>query len=479
METNRQLRHEIYAKLIQLPRATYDQTPVTDMHDRIVNDTLRIQTMTSVVITTMLPTAVLSVGLCIVLFTLDWRLTLVTFAFAPVMFIAGRLMAGRIRQASDVFHPAYRDFSARALLMLRSQEVIRLAGAEEQELAHAHSQLEHLRQTNQRVAFLSSVNPALQQGVIAVAGAALLLAGGLTVIDTDMSIGELLSFYAGFAMLRGPAGGLAQSFSQVVEGQQALARVQGLLADPVGRPYQGTDPITLSGNLSVENVSFGYDPDRLVLKDVSLNLAPGRIVALVGPNGSGKSSLVNLLLGFYRPSEGTLRAEGRPYEALDLSAMRPQLGVVTQEPFLFPGTVLENIIYGKDASKADIERALRLSGADRVVEMLPNGLETDIGDEGVRLSGGQRQRIAIARALVGEPRVLIFDEPTNHLDTASVGVLLENIKQLRGDEQLAVLIVSHHNQVLAGADVTVALHDGTVAWQSAGEDHTPRHATAG
>ncbi len=467
----RQLRSDVYRRLIDLPKSTYDKTPVTDLHDTVVQDALRVQTMASVVVTTMLPTAILSIGIAAVLFSLNWQLALVTLAFAPVLFVTGRLINARIRHAADRFHPAYRDFSARALRMLRSQELIRLAGAEEHELEQADEQLEHLRETNTRVAFLSSMNPAVQQGVIAVAGAGLLLAGGIAVIETPMTLGELLSFYAAFAMLRGPAGGLAQSFGFIVEGQQALGRIGALLANPVHRPYRGEQPIELDGRLTLEDVVFGYEDDTMVLHDVSLELEPGRTVALIGPNGSGKTSIVNLFLGFYRPKSGRVMADGRPYDDIDMRRLRPQLGVVTQEPFLLPDTVLANIVYGKDYTDDELRRALELSGADRVIETLPRGLHTEIGDDGVRLSGGQRQRVAIARALLGQPKVLIFDEPTNHLDSTAVSGLIENIHRL-GDDH-AVLIVSHNNQVLEGADVTVALDEGRVVWRTDQPDGAP------
>ncbi len=460
MRVSEGLRRDVYAKLIALPRSSYDETSTTDLHDRVVNDTLRVQTMASVLITTLLPTAVLTAGISIVLVYLNWRLALVTLAFAPVMFVTGRMMTGRIRHAADAFHPAYRDFSAAALRMLRSQDMIRLAGAERQELQSAEVQLRELRRTNTRVAFLSSLNPAFQQGIIATAGAALLAAGGVIVINDSMTLGELLAFYAGFAMLRGPAGGFATSYSQIVEGQQALTRVQALLADPIERPYRGTDRIGLVGHLELRNAVFAYDGQNPVVRDVSLELAPGRIVALIGPNGSGKSSIVNLLLGFYRPSQGEVLADGVPYAELDMSVLRPQLGVVTQNPFLFPGTVRQNIVYGKEYTDRELDAVVVMSGVDRVVEMLPNGLETDIGDDGARLSGGQRQRIAIARALLGRPRVLIFDEPTNHLDDSAVSTLLQNIRRL--GSQIAVLIVSHHDVVLEDADVTIELRDGAV-----------------
>jgi len=458
LEVVRRLRGDIYQRLLQLPKSTYDNTPVGHLHDTVVQDALRVQTMTSVVVTTMVPNIILSSGMAVVLVMLNWKLALVTLAFAPALFIAGRVLNGRITRASDDFHPAYRDFSSRALLMLRSQELIRLAGAEAHESETASAQLDRLRDTNRRVAFLASVNPAIQQGVIGVAGAALLLAGGLTVIQTSMSLGELLSFYAGFAILRGPAGDTAQSFTSIVEGRRGWERIFVLLNGREERPYTGTRELQLDGRLELSNVSFSYDAGELVLYDVSVSLAPGKIVALVGPNGSGKSSIVNLFLGFYRPQTGSLSADGVPYDQLAMNHLRPQLGVVTQEPFLLPGTVRENITYGQDPTPGQLERALELSGADGVVERLPRGLDTEIGEDGTKLSGGQRQRIAIARALIGQPSVLIFDEPTNHLDSASVRQLIKNLRWL-GDS-VAVLIVSHRDEVLEDADTTISLHRG-------------------
>ncbi len=458
LEVIRRLRGDVYARLLQLPKSAYDNTPVGHLHDTVVQDALRVQTMTSVVVTTMVPNVILTSGIAVVLVLLNWKLALVTLAFAPVLFVAGRMLNHRITRASDEFHPAYRDFSSRALLMLRSQELVRLAGAEAHEYETASNQLDHLRDTNRRVAFLASVNPAIQQGVIAVAGAGLLLAGGLTVINTTMSLGELLSFYAGFAILRGPAGDTAQSFTSIVEGRRGWERIYALLNSWDERPYTGSQEIELEGRLELSNVSFSYDADSLVLYNVSVSLAPGKIVALVGPNGSGKSSIVNLFLGFYRPQSGSLSADGVPYDELAMNRFRPQLGVVTQEPFLLPGTVRENITYGREPSQEELDLALELSGADGVIERLPRGLDTEIGEDGTKLSGGQRQRIAIARALIGQPSVLIFDEPTNHLDSASVRQLIKNLRGL-GDS-VAVLIVSHRDEVLEDADTTINLYNG-------------------
>ena len=463
MEVARRLRHDVAARLLELPRSHYDTSTATDLHDTVVTDTHRVQTMTSVIVTSLLPSAILSIGISAVLLSLNWQLALVTLGFTPAVFATGRVLHGRVQRAADEYHPAFRAFSARAFHLVRNQDLIRLAGAEAHELEHTDQQLEELRQTNRRVAFLASLNGTLQQGIIAVAGAALLLAGGVAVINSPMTLGELLSFYAGFAILRGPAGSLASSFTAIVEGTQALGRVNALMTDDVERPYHGAEAIDLVGRLSMRGVSFGYD-ETTVLHDISLELEPGHITTLMGPNGSGKSPIVNLFLGFYRPGLGEVLADGRPYDDIDMGAFRAQMGVVTQEPLLLPDTVLANIVYGKDYTPAELDRALKLSGADIVVERLPRGLDTHVGDDGVRLSGGQRQRIAIARALIGKPKVLIFDEPTNHLDNEAVAALMSRLREM-GDD-LAVLMVSHRNEVLEDADETVALDDGKIVWRT-------------
>ena len=194
---------------------------------------------------------------------------------------------------------------------------------------------------------------------------------------------------------------------------------------------------------------------------MSLELAPGKVVGLVGPNGSGKSTIVNLIVGFYRPDEGAISAEGVPYDNLDLTVLRRQMGIVPQQPLLRSGSILENILYGRDGiSRNEVQTALRLAEAEAFVADLPEGLDTAIGEDGIFLSGGQRQRIAIARALVHRPPLLILDEPTNHLDRWTVSAVVDNIRGM--DHRPAVLLVSHRTEVLAEADVTIDLKEGKI-----------------
>jgi ABC-type bacteriocin/lantibiotic exporter with double-glycine peptidase domain len=204
-----------------------------------------------------------------------------------------------------------------------------------------------------------------------------------------------------------------------------------------------------------EDVTFGYGTGAVV-ENVDLALQPGRTVAIVGPNGAGKSTLAYLAVGLYRPWSGRVLADEVPLEELDLVHLRGQIGVVMQDPFLFPGTVWENITYGsREPTIEAVQAATHAATADEVIESLEAGYDTLVGEKGVRLSGGQRQRLALARALLHRPALLILDEPTNHLDQAAITRFMVRLRAL--PEAPAILIISHHAEIVTQADVVYRL----------------------
>jgi ATP-binding cassette subfamily B protein len=238
-----------------------------------------------------------------------------------------------------------------------------------------------------------------------------------------MTLGSLLSFYAALALLRSRLNAVFSSVPRIIEGSESLNRLYRLLKLKSSRPYFGTARISLRGEIALEAVSFRYG-DHPVLYRASLTIPPATMVALVGINGSGKSTVVNLILGFYRPYEGHLYADGRPYDELDMRVLRRQIGVVTQDPIIFPGTIWENIVYGHERiDKAQVVQASRLATAYEFIERLPDGYDTQVGEDGLLLSGGERQRILIARAVVNSCNVLIADEPFSNIDKTSKGFL--------------------------------------------------------
>jgi ABC-type multidrug transport system fused ATPase/permease subunit len=260
--------------------------------------------------------------------------------------------------------------------------------------------------------------------------------------------------------LRTVSGGTGTA-APLVAGLESLRALLAIVDDPTPPPYAdaGPDPGSL-GTLALEHVTFGYSGEP-VLHEVDFALAPGEHVALVGPNGAGKSTIALLLLGLYRPASGVVTANGRPYDHWHVAKLRRHIGYIPQDPMLRPGSLADNIAFGRSATgQEEIERVAAIAGVDGFLDTLEAGYDTDLGNEGARLSGGERQRVAVARALLGSPQVLILDEPTNHLDAETVQRLMVALDALTPAP--AVLVITHDRELASWADRRVELRNGRV-----------------
>ena len=461
-------RVAVVDKLLRMSRRDYSKADIGTLHDHVVHETERVEGATGALFEEFLPGAVLVVGITLVLASLNLPLTVVTMAFAPVIYLTSKYLGRSVMGKIERHNRSYERFSQGVFGMLRSMDLIRIQGAETTERARQAKAIDDLRGYGKTRAVGVTTYFTVQQTLVAMSGAVVLIVGGLQVIRGGMSLGGLIAFYAAFALLRGPLSELALRTPDLIEGVQSLNNVYNVLDEADERPYRGKKRIDFSGRLEASGITFAYD-ERPVLEDVSLVIEPGRIVGLVGPNGSGKSTLANLMLGFYRPAQGGVTAEGVSFEELDITALRRCIGVVPQQPLLRSGTIRENIVYGRDdLDDATVRHALRLAEAEDFIAELPEGLETAIGEEGLFLSGGQRQRVAIARALVHQPPLLILDEPTNHLDRNTIRKVIGNIRSI--DPQPAVLLISHRTEVLEGVDALVELEEGRVVAESVSSD---------
>ena len=302
-------------------------------------------------------------------------------------------------------------------------------------------------------------------GLMTALGAAgILWLGATHALDGRLSVGDILVFLSYLGSLYAPLEALMYTGSTLQGASGNARRVLEVLAEEPevsDRPGAETLP-AVAGHVRLEGVTFGYEPERPVLRDVSLEASPGQTVAVVGATGAGKTTLVSLVPRFFDPWQGRVLIDGRDVRDVRLRSLREQVGVVLQEPVLFPLTVAENIAYGRPgAGRAEIEAAARAANAHAFIEPLTQGYDTVVGPRGATLSGGERQRLSIARALFKDAPILILDEPTSALDAETEGLLLEALRRLMKGR--TTLLIAHRLSTVRGADRIVVLHEGRIA----------------
>jgi ABC-type multidrug transport system fused ATPase/permease subunit len=449
------LRYDLLENSYQLGRGFYTRADLSQIHTRLVQDTERADLFSNTLVTNLLPGAAAVVGLSLALIYLNPLLFLVLILVLPPLKWLSTSLGRPTQRLVRLYHRAFEAFSRNVLHMLQAMDTIRLQAAEAHDLKHQRQTLDDVRRLGVRMAWLGTAYSQSQESVVGLVTLVLLAVGGYAVARGFMTVGSLLAFYVIVALIRNHLHTMTNAVPHLITGVESLKTLDAYFDADDRVPYVGRRPIRFSGHLAFEGVTFGYGAEAVV-EDVDLELPPGLTVAVVGPNGAGKSTLTYLAAGFYRPWRGRVLADGVPLDDLDLAHLRAQMGVVLQDPFLFPGTVWENVTYGNpDASPEAVRLAAYTATADDVIAELPEGYDTVVGDKGVRLSGGQRQRLALARALLRRPALLILDEPTNHLDQDAIARFMARLRAL--PERPAILIISHNAEIVSQADVVYRL----------------------
>lgn len=461
------LRAALLRKIFSLPRSYFDRADLGKLHSIVVIDSERVDNMTNAIVTLFLPATVISVALIATLFTFDPLLAGVLLCSVPVMAVLSRYLSLKLRGRTHEWHRAFESFSSETHVALRNITLTKLLAAEQLEVESRARKLGDLSDAGARRAWLESAYPQVNNAIGAIAAVVVLVIGGLSVAHGNMTLGDLISFYAVLGLLRVQMGNVMMGLPELIAGGASLDRLEAILDEPATEPYRGTRPITFNGAVRLRDVHFAYG-SKAVLTGIEMRVDPGERVALVGPNGAGKSTILSLITGLYAPRKGQVLIEGEPLADLDLAQIRRRMGVVLQNPLILPGTIRDNIAYGRpNATDEQIERAAADAGAADFIAGLPDGLDTAVGDDGALLSGGQRQRLAIARALLGEPRLLILDEPTTYLDDRSPEQLADITQAPSGP---SILLVSHDSAVYSLADRVYELEDGRAS-ERAGSVH--------
>jgi len=455
-----EMRLDLITTLYALPRDFFGRNDAARTQTRIVMETERLDNIASSLLSGILPAALTSLCLGAVLLHLNPWLVLLVACVLPLMGLATVLAGRYVKREVRAFQQDFEGFSHGVQFVLRQMDLTRIRGHEDAELSRQTKGLRRLETSGVRMAMSFAVSQQVQSTLTGVGGLLLLVGGGIAVINGAMSFGSLMAFYLAAGALNAAFGRLTGVAPDLITGDESLRKLRAL-SDEVGSSgYGGNAPIAFKGAIALQDVDFAYD-HKPVLRNVSLALTPGSRTAIIGSNGAGKSTIINLILGFYRPTSGVLTADHTSYDSLDLRALRRQIGVVMQNPTFFTGTIAENLTYGwPGASREDMTRAAALARADSFIDALPDGYDTLIGEGGFLISGGQAQRLAIARALIGRPKLLILDEPTNHLDSQAVTEIMSRITA--HPDHAAILTISHDMAVLDFADTVLQLKAGAL-----------------
>jgi ABC-type bacteriocin/lantibiotic exporter with double-glycine peptidase domain len=442
------LRRGLLANLFALSDSYLLDADRDQLHTRIITDTERVDQVADQLLSQALPCAITVAVLTLVLLYLNAMLVGIAALVVPVGLLAGRCTGPRIKADLRRFQASFEAFSHGVRFVIDHGTLVRLRAAETAELERQDRHVDRLREDGLAMALSFARHGQVQANIVALASVLVLVAGGAAIMQGSLSLGAFLAFYVAAGMLNGQVNQLGGVLPSILSAGHSLDKLMAMHAIPDRTPYDGGRAIDWQGSLAMEDVEFAYPGGPPLLRGVSLALQPGDTLAIIGANGSGKTSLMRLLLGLVRPQAGRVAADGVAFAELDLQGIRQRIGVVPQHPGFFAGTVLENLSYGMPAAgAAEIARAVTLACADSLVARLPEGLDTAIGEGGATLSGGERQLLAVARALVGRPRLLILDEPTNHLDTAMIARLMASLA--RHPDPLGIVLISHDPAVVA------------------------------
>ncbi len=404
---------------------------------------------------------VLAVIVCIL--TVNARLALIVMALLPFYVYAFVRLNPRLRETGRLARRERSALSGNLQEKIAGAVVVKAFGQESAESRRLEEQTGRMRDHLIDKARLGGLLTAAANTTVALGAALVLWIGGRDVLAGHMTKGSLMAFYALSSMLFPPLRRLAKTNETYQAARVSLDRILDFFDETAlqQESSEGAPLVVTRGEVRFEGIEFAYRPGEPVLRDVTLHARPGETVALVGHNGAGKTTLVNLLLRFLAPDAGRITIDGTDLKDVDLRSLRRQVGVVTQETILFSGSIAENIRYGRpEATEAEILEAARVANAHEFISGLPEGYATEVGERGQRLSGGQLQRIALARAVLGNPPILVLDEATSAVDVESEVLIQDALAGvMRGR---TTFVIAHRASTVRRADRIVVLDHGRI-----------------
>jgi len=453
------IQQNLLDRTLRLPKSFFDASQTGYLMSRLGSDVQGLRWFFSSTIVQVIGDFLRCAGGVAFLIYLEWRLAMGVLVILAGLVIFVRYFSGKMHILSHQSMEQHANVSSRFQESLSAASLIKAFSSEVRTVGRLISELKRALQISMEQSTVNSVANLAINSLPGIARAIVLALGAYWVIQGQWTLGSLFAFQAYMGYVFGPAQFLATANLELQQARASLERVSALF-DIVPEENMGTGKKGehLTGEIEFKNVTFSYDSQEPVLKDVSFCIRPGEHVAIVGPSGVGKTTLLSLIMRFYRPTAGEICFDGLPASEYEVGSLRQRIGYVSQTPLLLSGTIMENLRFGNpDAEEEQVIRAAKASGIHEFICSLPKGYESDIGERGVNLSEGEKQRLCIARALVKEPDILVLDEPTSALDSMTEKSIFQSLPSLL--RQKTLFVVAHRISTIRDADRILLLNE--------------------
>lgn len=472
------LRERLWLKLVRLPVPYFDRTASGETVSRVVNDTSIVRDLISDHFPQFITGIISIIGAVILLLVMDWKMTLMMLIAVPftvaIMLPLGRQMI----KISRGLQNETALFTGHIQETLSEIRLMKASTAEDNEETKGLSGIKKLLGYGLKEARIFALIAPLMQFIVMIVIVAIIAYGGMRVASGTMSTGTLVAFLLYLFQIIMPITTFAMFFTQLQKAKGATERIIEILELPLEEGQDGLDLDISNQTLTVTNVSFAYNDEEPVLHNVSFYAKPGQMIALAGPSGGGKSTIFGLIERYYQPSTGDIKIGHTPIKDISIESWRRQIGYVSQDSPMMAGTIRENLCYGlknwEDISDDRLWAVAEMAYAKTFIEEFSDGLDTEVGERGIKLSGGQRQRIAIARAFLRDPEILMMDEATASLDSQSESVVQQALNRLMDGR--TTFVIAHRLSTIVHADQILFIEDGQITGRGTHEELTNTHS---
>lgn len=457
------LRKQLWQKLLKMPVKYFDDVKTGEISSRLVNDTSQVKDLLASTLPNAMTSLLQFVGALVIMLAMDWRMTLLMFVAVPLVILVMLPVMNQSRKIGRVRQDELAKFASDSTDVLGEVRLVKSSNGEEHELAKGNRRIDNLYHVGRKEALINSVTQPITNMLMMIMFLGILGYGAIRVMNGAMTMGALVSFLMYLFQIISPVVVISQLFNNMAKTSGATERIQQILTEPEEFVADKAEKDIASAPLKFENVDFAYEEGKPVLRDVSFETKPNAVVAFAGPSGGGKSTIFSLIERFYQPTGGKILIGEENIENVDLAKWREQIGLVSQDAAVMPGTIRDNLTYGlrREVSDEELWDALRMAYADGFVSEMEDQLETEIGERGIKLSGGQRQRIAIARAFLRDPKILMLDEATASLDAESEAMVQKALGDLM--QGRTTLVIAHRLSTIVDADKICFIENGTVS----------------